>query len=196
MNFKQKLVYMLIGSLFTLAGYFLATLANNQPTDAHAQDSTTKVFDKIVCKELDVVNKDGYSVVSIGIDVGGEGSIDICNKDGELSMGLTGLGGGIMSLYNREDLSVLLDGESGGLYLYHIDGKRSVSLVGHDSSLLFYNRDEKQVVKLDAIDSGILNLYNKDGKNLVDIGSMKDSPNDGLINIYNFKGDHRSYAAD
>ena len=34
MNFKQKLVYMLIGSLFTPAGYFLASIANNQPPNA------------------------------------------------------------------------------------------------------------------------------------------------------------------
>ena len=76
MNFKQKLTYMLIGSLFTLAGYFLATLTTNQPPNAHAQDNTTKVFDKIVCKELEVVNDKGERLAKLS-DSGGFGTLKL-----------------------------------------------------------------------------------------------------------------------
>ena len=59
--------------------------------------------------------------------------------------------------------------------------------------LSLYNKDGKVRVKL--TDSRPL-LSNKEGKELVYIGPIKDRPNDGLINIYDFKGDHRSYTAD
>ncbi len=55
MNFKQKLGYMLIGCLFTIAGYILASLGGSI---THAQKDE-QVLDKIVCRELDVVNKYG-----------------------------------------------------------------------------------------------------------------------------------------
>ncbi len=39
MNFKQKLVYMFIGCLFTIAGYILASLGGNA---THAQQFVTQ----------------------------------------------------------------------------------------------------------------------------------------------------------
>ena len=47
---------MLIGCLFTMAGYTLSTLTN---TPTQAQDE--KVIDKIVCKELEIVNMQSAS---------------------------------------------------------------------------------------------------------------------------------------
>ncbi len=58
MNFKQKLGYMFIGCLFTIAGYILTSLGGGA---THAQQDE-KVLDKIVCRELQVVNKEGKSV--------------------------------------------------------------------------------------------------------------------------------------
>ena len=43
---------------------------------------------------------------------------------------------------------------------------------------------------------GYVEVYNKEGKALVFIGAEDTSSNDGLINIYDFKGNHRSYTAD
>ena len=59
MNFKQKLTYMLIGSLFTLAGYFFASLGGSALQDTHAQQNGKQVIDEIVCKQIKVVNSFG-----------------------------------------------------------------------------------------------------------------------------------------
>ena len=114
MNMKQKLTYMLIGCLFTLAGYVLASLFNT-PTHVQAQDEKKAVFDKIVCKELEIVNEQGKELVYIG------------------------------------------------------------SLFGRTGSLL---------------------IRNAAGKELVGIGATVGHPNEGLINIYNHKGEWRSFSAD
>ena len=66
MKFKQKLAYMLIGCLFTIAGYILASagyiLASPNGGWKHAQKD---VIDKIVCRKLEVVNKEGITVAGI-----------------------------------------------------------------------------------------------------------------------------------
>ncbi len=111
MNMKQKLTYMLIGCLFTLAGFVLSSLFN---TPTQAQDQKKTVFDKIVCKELEIVNDEGQTMAEL------------------------------------------------------------------DSIFGF----------------GYLSIYNADGKELVRIGSVERHPNDGLINIYNNRGDRRSISAD
>lgn len=53
MGFKQKLVYMALGSLFTLAGYVLASMVGN----VTAQDKKASVeFDEVTCRSLKVVD--------------------------------------------------------------------------------------------------------------------------------------------
>ena len=59
MNMKQKLTYMLIGCLCTLAGYILSSLFN---TPSHVQAHDEKVIDEIVCKKLNIVNDKGITV--------------------------------------------------------------------------------------------------------------------------------------
>ena len=54
MNFKQKFGYMFIGCLFTLAGYFFASLGGSPspPNTAHAQhNEDERHFEKLVCKK-------------------------------------------------------------------------------------------------------------------------------------------------
>ena len=137
MNLKQKLTYMLIGSLFTLAGYFLATLAKNQPPNAHAQDNTPKVFGKIVCKELEVVNKEGKTIALIKendpYQLGGGGDLSLYNKDGKHIARINEvLSGGRMVLYNflgKEKEAVSLSAHSGGRLIFRRpNGKKAVDL--------------------------------------------------------------------
>ena len=65
-------------------------------------------------------------------------------------------------------------------------------------SMSLYNEEGTEVVGIGATEDGggVISTYNKDGKKLVGISSIKDRPNDGIINIYDFKGNHRSYTAD
>ena len=78
MKFKQKLAYMLIGCLFTIAGYILASPNGGAK---HAQKDE-QVIDKIVCRKLEVVNKEGTPVVGINTDVKGNGVISVRNAAG------------------------------------------------------------------------------------------------------------------
>jgi hypothetical protein len=59
MNFKQKLVYMALGCLFTLIGYTLATLNNNTTAQ------TDETIDEIVCRKLRVVDSQDKTVLVI-----------------------------------------------------------------------------------------------------------------------------------
>ena len=66
MNMKQKLTYMLIGCLFTLAGFVLSSLFNT-PTHVQAQDEKKAVFDKVVCRELEILDKKGTKRISLSV---------------------------------------------------------------------------------------------------------------------------------
>ncbi len=82
MNFKQKLGYMCIGCLFTITGYILASLSGIiTPVQKDEQ-----VFDKIVCKQLEVVNEEKKPVAIIGVteDGNGNGFIAVLNAAGKL----------------------------------------------------------------------------------------------------------------
>ena len=74
MNVKQKVGYMLIGCLFTIAGYILASLGGGA---THTQQNE-QVLDKIVCRELEVVNTEGTPVVRIGAS-GDGGAMGVFN---------------------------------------------------------------------------------------------------------------------
>ena len=73
MNFKQKLAYMAIGCVFTLAGYFLAILGTGgvNPQNASAQASDKQIIDEIVCRKLRVVNPEDKTVALLADNAGG-----------------------------------------------------------------------------------------------------------------------------
>lgn len=182
MNMKQKLIYMLIGCLFTLAGYTLSNLAN---TPTQAQDEKVTVFDKIVCKDLEIVNDEGKTVVRIGYSRGAKsGDMAIYHTDGRRLIGIGSFGGksGIMDIYNAAGKELVSIG----------------SLSGEGGSMAINNAEGKQVVDIGASigGSGNMDIYNAAGKALVGIGSEKGCPNDGLINIYNHKGEWRSFSTE
>lgn len=97
MNFKQKLVYMLIGSLFTLAGYFFASLSGNALQTTHAQQNEKEVIDEIVCKQIKVVDDLGTTMAVIkGSLVGGW--MTLHNAHGEV---ITLMRPGMYDIYAR-----------------------------------------------------------------------------------------------
>ena len=79
MNFKQKLGYMFIGCLFTIAGYILASLGGGA---THAQQDK-QVIDKIVCKRLEVVNTEGTTIATIQENFSKGGMMDFRDKNGK-----------------------------------------------------------------------------------------------------------------
>lgn len=79
MHFKQKLVYMALGSLFTLAGYVLASIIG----DVTAQTQKASVeFDEVTCRSLKVV--DSQNRVRVVLEPTESGRVmDLFNKDGD-----------------------------------------------------------------------------------------------------------------
>lgn len=213
MNVKQKLGYMLIGCLFTIVGYILASLGGG----AHTQQ-IEQVLDKIVCRELQVVNKEGNPVAGILVTEDGGAEI-VCRQIKVISrFGKTmaiikeSTVGGWMTLHNahgevitliqpgrynvyarpgrRDDISFDdLDKAEQGKELLHI-GPTAIAISGW--------RGQKTAVELGATiveGVGFINVNGEKGKNLISIGAVKGRPNDGLINIYNHKGEWRSITA-
>ena len=100
MNFKQKLVYMFIGCLFTIAGYILASLGGDT---THAQQNE-QVIDKIICRELEVVDGRGSPIAHLKANSVGGGALLIRNSSGmavaALSTGI--LAGGELTIGNNK----------------------------------------------------------------------------------------------
>ncbi|MYB65063.1 hypothetical protein F4X73_10265 [Candidatus Poribacteria bacterium] len=172
MNLKQKLTYMLIGCLFTLAGFVVSNLFN---ATTQAQDKKKTVFDKIVCKELEIVNDKKKTVAVLYSSIIGGGSLIIYNHEGNRSAQLIAdeFIGGVLKIHNTDgDLCTYLN--QGRLSIHNAASLGSSLIGGH----------------------GMLEIRNKDGKELVIISPIDGRPNDGLINIYNHKGEWRSFSAD
>ena len=166
MDFKHKLGYMFIGCLFTILGYIFALLVGGDTT--HAQQDE-QVLDKIVCKRLEVVNKEGEPV---GVIVADENT-------GGIVIGThptTGVGidGGFLFVRNilRQEVAVVMAAtEDGG-------------------SIGVYNAEEQEVVNINATeDGGLIVFRNAAGEDTVGMGANKDG--DGVIKSY--KGGWRTH---
>ena len=189
MNFKQKLVYMLIGCLFTLAGYFFASLGGSALQTTHAQQNEKEVIDEIVCKQIKVVDSFGTTMAVIrGSQVGGW--MTLHNRQGEV---ITLMRPGMYNIYaspGRYDgpFDSLDEVEQGEELLYI--GPMSINI---------NNLDGKNIVHLGASlpgFAGYIEVKSKRGTDLVSISTIKGRPNDGLINVYNHKGEWRSFSKD
>ena len=166
MDFKHKLGYMFIGCLFTIAGYIIASLGGGDTT--HAQQDE-QVIDKIVCKRLEVVNKEGEPV---GVIVADENTGGIVL--GTHPTAGVGIDGGRLFVRNilRQEVAVVMAAtEDGG-------------------SIGVYNAGEQEVVNINATeDGGIIAIRNAAGEDTVGFGANKDG--DGVIKSY--KGGWRTH---
>ena len=132
MNMKHKLTYMLIGCLFTLAGFVLSNLTN---TPTQAQDE--KVIDEIVCKKLKIVNDQGNVVARLFTTSKGKGGhlvISNADKKDVVYMGPGPTGNGRLVIYTADEKDVVnivaIDGNPsfGAMATYTADGKKLVSI--------------------------------------------------------------------
>ena len=141
MNVKQKLGYMFIGCLFTIAGYILASLSG---ITTNAQDEKTSVFDKIVCSELLVVRKTGKLGASIGVAENG-GGIEVYNKEG------------------RTAAFIGVREHGGDIEVYHKAGRpiATIRASKHGGDIEVYNKAEKTVASIvtDEDGNGVIQTY-------------------------------------
>ena len=111
MNYKQKLGYMVLGAGILALGIIIGQVVT---PDIEAQSNG--VFDKIQCREIEVVDKDGETAIRLYTTKHG-GDIRMDSKDGRIAtMGIAetggsvylsgkgkGLDGGIVSMHTGED---------------------------------------------------------------------------------------------
>ena len=163
MNFKQKLGYMCIGCLFTIAGYILASLGG---ITTHAQQDK-QVIDEIVCRHLKVVNAVGNEVAGIGVDEDSDGIISVYNAAGKIAARIVVTeNGGSIGVHNAAENSVVTLGaiEDGG-------------------GIAVYNAAEKTIGSIVATENGgIIGANNAAGKMVAGIGADKNG--DGVIQSY------------
>ncbi|RKU22990.1 hypothetical protein C6499_19335 [Candidatus Poribacteria bacterium] len=124
MHFRQKLFFMAFGSILTLAGYLLATLAG----DVTAQPETDKTtfFDAIVCRDLQIVDPSGHPVARIH-EFQGDGGIIIHDKN----RGMITLYGGKILTTNGDGKTVFSagnDNNAGEIEVNHANGERAITM--------------------------------------------------------------------
>ena len=208
MNFKQKLVYMLIGSLFTIAGYLIASLANNQPQEAHAQENN--IFDKIVCTGLVVVDTKGNPVIELNTgDLFGGGKISVRNRGGKNGLIMEAFGGGMINVYDcikgERRVGIWGKADVGDAGMVAVYGNNQInpvvvmrkSITSGGGVITVANEENKVVATMGSnIGTGYMSIHAKDGKTLVSTSSKENIINDGLIKVYNHKGEWRSISKD
>ncbi|MDE0314739.1 MAG: hypothetical protein OXM61_07555 [Candidatus Poribacteria bacterium] len=164
MKFKQKVGYMLIGCLFTIVGYILASFGG---ITTNAQDEETSTFDRIVCNELLVVQKAGPPAAYIGSAKTG-GLIEVYNRTGRV----------VSTHISAPD-------DHGRIIMRDKAGKIYVSILNpEDGGISVHNKSEVPVASISASeDVGSIGINNKLGKGSVNITT--DEHGNGVIETYN-----------
>ncbi len=207
MNFKQKLGYMCIGCLFTIAGYMLASLGGGA---THAQNSE-QVINEIVCRKLKVVDALGRTVVNtdqLGMtfyDIHGKriASIDplfrnmyFYNAEGKKAVRIwTDEDGGEIGVFNAAGELVALIAATengGGMSVNNAAGKVDIGILATENggALLVNNAAGKVVAGITTDENGgKIGVLNAAGKDVAGIAATEDG--DGIIQTY--KGGWRTH---
>ena len=198
MHFRQKLTFMALGSILTIAGYLLATLTSDVTAQSETDKSEPLIVDEIVCRQLRVVDENDKTRVEI----------------------VAYPNGGNVFVRNADDKSVVYIGahSDGYVSVREASGKKVVSInayKGGDISVT--NASGKKVVNIGAFrDSGYMKVNRADGENVVNIGEILNggymkvnradgetgvfiSPNDGdnggLVSVYGKEGGEAQLSA-
>ena len=187
MYFKQKLAYMALGCLFTIIGYILASLSGN-PVDAQPQadksEPTIIDVDRVVCRELRVVNDDDKPAVSIGAgsdggyiivdrasgenavaisadSKGGFMSVRHANSKPAVNIGTTFFDGGYISVYHansKPTVNIGTTSDGGYMAVHHASGEKAAEMaIGIESKEGFIavkRKDQKGSIQLSASEYG------------------------------------------
>ena len=195
MNAKQKLGYMFVGCLFTIAGYILASLGGGA---THAQQNE-QVIDKIVCRELEVVNEKGQKMIRLG-HLFKSGLVQILNDEGyPIVMISEDFGSGHVSVHNKEGKTLVdikdfypLTGSGGSIELYNKHGQSDVQIISQQGSggfvSVLQNKDHgKGGVFLSTsskvIGGGYVAITDNDGNSVVRIYQNREHGKGGVVSV-------------
>ena len=113
MHFRQKLTFMALGSILTIAGYLLATLTSDVTAQPETDKSEPLIVNEIVCRKLRVVNENDKTRVAIGEAYGGFMNV-YSHEDKSVLEIATLLGGGWMNVKDKSGRRALLIDSIGG----------------------------------------------------------------------------------
>ena len=104
---RQKLIYMVVGSLFTIIGYLLATLT----VDLNAQDEEKiQHFEAITCRAFGVLDEEGKIVIGLVADeLGGKLFVSDKNQKRSVNLGINKASGHI-GITNNDEKPVVVIG--------------------------------------------------------------------------------------
>ena len=160
----EKLAYMVLGALIALFGYFLGTASNE--IEAQLEPS---VLDKVVCRNLEIVDSQGKSIASFGrkkrkegisilriYDAEGRTVIDLLNddaggvvaigdKDGKIrALMFNNDAGGVIAVRNKNDdlAASMLNDDAGGVVLVRgKNGEADAAMLNNDAGGVVVARD-------------------------------------------------------
>lgn len=161
----EKFGYMVLGAIIALCGYVLGTM-NSGSVDAQLE---IPVVDKIVCRQLEVVNSQGKTLVRVGEELRDGGTSVLRVYDG-IQQGST------------VDLLTMTDG-GGFVMVRGKDGEPGVTLYTHTDGgdVKIFEKGGKTVAELSSnTNGGSLMIGAKDGELGVALGI---SPTGGYVGV-------------
>ena len=181
MNHKQKLGYMALGAAIMAIGIIIGQWGT---PDIEAQNNG--VFDKITCREIEVVDKDGETAIRLYTTKHG-GDIRMDSKDGKRAiMGIGESGGefylsgkgksfdrGTVSMYTHEGSASLnvRDKSDGGISMFATDGGSSIDVK---------TKDGGNATMYTTFHDGGVEVYRKDSRG----AAMRTDEHGGRISVF------------
>ena len=142
MNYKQKLGYMALGAGILALGIIIGQFVT---PDIEAQSNG--VFDKITCREIEVIDKDGETTILVQ-----DGAVSVHGKNGGIVfISATEHGGIVLVRGNDGGIASMSATEHGGV----------VDVSGNDSGSTKMGTDEH---------GGRVDVFNNQGKNRAVMG--------------------------
>ena len=193
MHLKQKLTFMVLGSILTLAGYLLATPTRDVTAQSETDKSEPLIVDEIVCRKLRVVDENDKTRVEIGANFL-TGYMDFKNSDGVKAISIGAVYGLKSMTFWNDDKDGLYIGavrDSGFMHVRNSSGEKAVSIRSDENggrmSIYGNTDDDEPRVELGIGEYGgqmfILGNGNTDGKPPLRFGFTSDE-NGGLMVIY------------
>ena len=161
MNQKQRLGYMALGAGILAVGIIIGQIIT---PDIEAQSNG--VFDKIQCREIEVVDKDGETAIRLYTTKHG-GDIRMDSKDGRIANMGIGEDGGVFYLSGKDSVSAtMLTKAHGGIV--EVSGNGGSAEMGTDEHGgrvdVFNNQDKNRAAMgVDAFGNGVVSTWDKNG---------------------------------
>lgn len=191
----EKLQYMVIGAVLMAIGIGIGSLFT---TPLNAQRNGE--FDKITCRSVNVVDKNGNPAVLIGSIESGN-SITILNKKGKPAVGImyhTSEGNALVTFSETGESTSTYTGSRQGenmMVVKNNEGNRAVILSSRPEvsliGLFDPNKDQPAVSITSDQNENMMHFYNK--KNITAAASLGSKPNSNGLIVKNQEGDPMIY---